>query len=239
MVLWAFVLAVLANIGFEGGMVYYNAYLPEIAPAERRGEVSGLGYGIGYAGSAVSLLVAMPLVNRGRFDLTWIMVALFFIAFSVPLFRAMPADVPRGGSARGAAAEGFTHFWRIMGDVLRRPELRRFLAAFFIYIDGVETTIFFASIYAAKTLGFSNKELGVMFLLVQVSALAGAFALAKPTDRWGPKRVITLSLAVWVGVSLAAALIQTKAAFFAVAMVAGTQLGTVQSASRALSQSIY
>ncbi|MBI1966965.1 MAG: MFS transporter [Gemmatimonadetes bacterium] len=238
MVLWAFVLAVLANIGFEGGMVYYNAYLLEIAPPEHRGEVSGLGYGIGYAGSAVGLVLALPLVNAGRFDLTWIMVALFFVIFSTPLFRIMPPDAPSGMPVRQAAVDGVTHFRRILGDVLGVRELRRFLVAYFVYIDGVETTIFFASLYAAKTLGFSSGQLVLMFLAVQLSALVGALGLAKPTDRWGPKRVITLSLVVWAGVALAAAVIQSKAAFLAVAVVAGTQLGTVQAASRALIASL-
>ena len=238
MVLWAFVLAVLANVGFEGGMVYYNAYLPEIAPPERRGEVSGLGYGIGYAGSAIGLLVALPLVKAGQFSLTWVAVAMFFVIFSVPLFRTMPADKGSGVSISRAAVEGVTHFRRILGDVLKVSELRHFLMAFFIYIDGVETTIYFASIFAAKTLGFTQGELILMFLMVQLSALAGAFLLAKPTDAWGPQRVISLSLLVWVGVSVAAYLAHSKAVFFGVALLAGTQLGTVQAASRALMASL-
>lgn len=238
MVLWAFLLAVLANVGFEGGMVYYNAYLPEIAPPGRRGEVSGLGYGIGYAGSAISLITVLPLVNAGRFELAWVTVALFFVVFSLPLFRTMPPDRGSTVPVRRAAIEGIIQFRRIVGDVLQVGELRRFLAAFFIYIDGVETTIYFASLYAAKTLGFTSAQLVLMFLVVQLSALAGALALARPTDRWGPRRVITLSLMVWVGVAIAAAVIQSKAAFFAVAVVAGTQLGTVQAASRALMASL-
>jgi UMF1 family MFS transporter len=72
MILWGFALAVLANIGFEGAMVYYNAYLPHIAPPGRQGFVSGIGFGTGYAGSAVGLLIALPLVMRGQYDLTWL-----------------------------------------------------------------------------------------------------------------------------------------------------------------------
>jgi MFS transporter, UMF1 family len=238
MVLWAFVLAVLANIGFEGSLVYYNAYLPELAPPERRGEISGLGFGIGYAGSAIGLILALPLVNAGNFPLTWVMVAVFLAVFSYPLFRSMPPDTGTAAAIGPAAIEGFRHFRRLLGDVLGVRELRRFLTAYFVYIDGVETTIYFASIFAAKTLGFGNAELVLMFLVVQVSALAGALLLARPTDRWGPKRVISLSLVIWVGVSLAAALLRSKAMFFAVACVAGTQLGTVQAASRALMSSL-
>ncbi len=238
MVAWGFALAVLANVGFEGSLVYYNAYLPDIAPPERRGYVSGLGYGIGYAGSALGLVIALPLVNAKLWAATWLSVGLFFIVFSIPLFRVMPADAPGAVPMRRAALDGITHFRRILGDALSVPELRRFLAAFFFYIDGVETTIFFASIYAATTLGFTAGQLVLMFLAVQISALVGAFLLARPIDRWGPKRVIDLSLVVWVAVAIAAALTHGKAAFLAIAVIAGTQLGTVQAASRALMASL-
>jgi UMF1 family MFS transporter len=238
MVWWGFVLAVLANVGFEGSLVYYNAYLPDIAPAEQRGYVSGLGYGIGYAGSALGLVIALPLVKAGRYAATWLSVALFFIVFSIPLFRVMPADRPSAVPMPRAALDGITHFRRILGDAMGVPQLRRFLAAFFFYIDGVETTIFFASIYAATTLGFTPGQLVLMFLAVQLSALVGALVFARPIDRWGPKRVIDLSLVVWVAVAIAAALTHGKAAFLAIAVIAGTQLGTVQAASRALMASL-
>ncbi|MGH7538073.1 MAG: MFS transporter [Gemmatimonadales bacterium] len=238
MVIWGFVLAVLANVGFEGGIVYYNAYLQDVAPPERRGEVSGLGFGVGYAGSAVALLVALPLVNAGRFTATWVMVALFFLVFSLPLFRVMPPDRRTGVPVPRAALEGVLQFRRLWRDVMGVRELRRFLTAYFVYIDGVETTVYFASLYAAKTLGFTNAQLVLMFLVVQLSALVGAVALARPTDRWGPQRVITLSLIVWVAVAVAAAVIHSRTAFFAVAIVAGTQLGTVQAASRTLMASL-
>lgn len=238
MVWWGFALAVLANIGFEGALVYYNAYLPDIAPAEHRGYVSGLGYGIGYAGSALGLVIALPLVKTGHYAATWLTVALFLVVFSIPLFRAMPRDVPSGIAARQAAIEGIVHFRRILRDALGMPRLRRFLLALFFYIDGVETTIFFASIYAATTLHFTAGELILMFLAVQLAALAGAVLLARPIDRWGPKRVIDLSLLVWVGVAAATALTHGKAAFLAIAVIAGTQLGTVQAASRALMASL-
>lgn len=238
MIWWGFTLAVLANVGFEGSLVYYNAYLPDIAPPGQRGYVSGLGYGIGYAGSALGLLIALPLVRSGRYAATWLSVALFFVVFSIPLFRAMPPDVASGVPARRAAVDGITDFRRILRDALGVRDLRRFLAAFFFYIDGVETTIFFASIYAATTLHFTPGELILMFLAVQVAALVGAVLLARPIDRWGPKRVIDLSLLVWVAVVIATALTHGKAAFLAIAVIAGTQLGTVQAASRALMASL-
>ena len=238
MILWAVALAVLANVGFEGSLVYYNAYLPDIAPPERRGFVSGLGFGIGYAGSALALLAALPLVSRGHYGLTWLVVMLFLVVFSLPAFLVLPRDRGASVPARRAAVEGIIHFGRLLRDVLAERPLRRFLAAYFLYIDGVETTIIFASNFAAQTLGFSQGQIILMFLAVQLSALAGALGLAKPIDRWGAKPVIKLTLIVWVAVAVAAYFVQSKAAFFAVAVVAGTVLGPVQAASRALMASL-
>ena len=238
MILWGFTLAVLANIGFEGALVYYNAYLPDIAPPERQGFVSGLGFGVGYAGSIVGLLIALPLVLGERFDLTWLSVAALFAVFSVPSFLGLPPDSRGQRTVFQAAAEGVLGFRRIVSDVLRLRDLRRFLLSFFVYIDGVNTVIYFSAIYATTTLGFTRLELIILFLVVQVSALIGALGLAKPTDTWGPKRVLTPMLVFWTLIVVAAYFVESKTAFFGIAVLAGTGLGAVQAASRALMSSL-
>jgi UMF1 family MFS transporter len=96
----------------------------------------------------------------------------------------------------------------------------------------------FSGIYAATTLKFTTPEVIKLFLAVQFSALAGALALARPTDRWGAKRVITVTLLLWIGVSVGAYFAQTKASFVAVAVTAGLGLGSIQAASRALMASL-
>lgn len=234
MVLRGFFLVVAANIGFEGALVFYNSYLPGIAPPDKRGLVSGIGFGAGYAGSAAGLMMVLPMVSRGMFDLTWLSVALFFALFSIPAFVFLPADVRTESGFVSSALEGIRGFRRLLGDVFKVRPLRRFLLAYFIYIDGVNTTIYFAAVYAATTLGFSNGELIYLFFIVQLSALLGAFALARATDTRGPKRVLTLVLLLWTGVSIMAFFAESKTAFFLTAVVAGLGLGAVQSASRAL-----
>jgi UMF1 family MFS transporter len=238
MILWGFLLAVLANIGFEGALVYYNAYLPEIAPPEKQGFVSGVGFGTGYAGSAVGLLIVLPLVAKERYDLTWLAVAVFFVIFSLPTFLWLPADKRGEWSILEALKEGVVGFKRLLGDVLKHRDMRRFLLAFFVYIDGINTTIYFAAIFASTTLGFAGQELIYLFLVIQCSALAGAFALAKPTDIWGPKRVITLTLLLWTCIAIIAYFVYSKTVFFIIAVMAGTGLGAIQSASRALMSSL-
>ena len=228
----AFVLAVLANVGFEGGQVFYNAYLPDIAPRSHQGRVSGLGFGLGYAGSAAGLIAAIPLAKAQRFDLLWLMVAGWWLVFSLPAFTVLPEPAGLGESVGRAAVNGITQFRRIVREVLAERELKRFLLSYFFYIDGVNTVIAMAALFATGTLGFAQSEVIVLFLVVQFSALAGSFALARPTDVLGPKRVIMAMLVLWGAVAVSAYFVQSKTVFFVIAVVAGTGLGSIQAASR-------
>ena len=91
-VITGFILIVFANIGMEGGLVFYNSFLPRIAPVEYHGRVSSWGFGVGYAGSIASLLIALPLIQSGHYGLTWIAVAVFFTIFSLPAVLFLPGD---------------------------------------------------------------------------------------------------------------------------------------------------
>jgi UMF1 family MFS transporter len=232
MVVGGFALAVLSIVGMEGGMVFYNSFLPEIAERQYQGRVSSWGYGVGYAGSMLSLLLAVPLVERGLFTGTWLMVAGLFGLFSIPAFINLPPD-RREGRWREAATKGMRYTWRTLKAVWGDRESRKFLVAYLIYADGVSTIIVFSSIFAATTLGFRPVELIWLYLLVQGTALLGAFVMARPVDYWGPKKVLTASLLLWSSVCLAAFFVAEKGHFWLLASGAGVGLGTVQSASRA------
>lgn len=228
-----FVIIALANIGMEGGLVFYNSFLPRIAPQEYHGRVSSWGFGTGYAGSILSLLIALPLVKAGNFETTWLMVATFFMIFSMPAFFFLPSDVKTNSSAIQAGITGFRYTIKTLKEIWGRKEPRKFLISYLIYEDGVNTVIVFSSIFAATTLGFKPQELILLYLIVQVSALIGAFVMAKRTDIWGPKKVVTTALFMWTLVATTAFFVQTKTQFWFLASFAGLSLGTVQAASRA------
>ncbi len=233
-VIAGFILIVLANIGMEGGLVFYNSFLPRIAPAEYHGRVSSWGFGIGYAGSITSLLIALPLVKAGHYGLTWIATAAFFALFSLPAFLFLPRDARADVAALQAGVRGIEQAWKTIKELWRRREPRKFLIAYLFYEDGVNTVIVFSSIFAATTLHFGTGELVGLYITVQCTALIGAFVLAKPTDTWGPKKVVMLSLVLWTLVAVTAYFVQTKSQFWAVACAAGMGLGTVQAGTRAL-----
>ena len=232
MVLWGFFLGVVGNVGFEGALVYYNAYLPELAPRAMQGRVSGWGFALGYAGSIVALLVALPFVKAEAYYAAFLSTAGLFAAFSLPAFLFLPPDRPGRVSAVRAAREGGAEVLATIRKILGFRDLRRFLGAYFVYEDGVNTVVAFSAIFAAQTLGFPMDRLIVLYIVVQVSALAGALAWAWPTDRLGPKRVVMVTLCQWTVVVAAAYFVQTQGQFYVLAILAGTGLGAVQAASR-------
>lgn len=237
MVLYGFILFLIANVGFEAGLVFYNAYLPDIVPPEKQGWVSGLGFGVGYAGSALGLILALPFATT-TIEVVWIMVAGFFLIFSIPTFLFLPKDGPGTMSVPRAAVWGLTSFRELWGEVMRHVQLRRYLLAYFFYIDGVLTAIYMSSTLASTTFGYEQNELIYLYLAIQIAALIGAFTLAKPTDAIGPKKVVTGVLGLWISIAVAIFFIESKAGFAVVGMLAGFGLGSVQAASRAFMASL-
>ena len=236
MVAWGFAFGVLALFGFEAAFVYYNSYLPRIAPPERVGRVSAAGFAVGYVGSLVAFLAAYPLAARGAIWACFLTTAAQFALFSLPAFVVLPADTRAAMRFGAAMARGARETLATLREILTRPErtaMRRFLVAYLVYEDGVNTVIAFAAIFAGKTLGFTFVETITLFLIVQVTALIGSAAWARPTDARGPRFVVRCTLVQWTAVTVLAFFVQEKAHFWIVAVLAGTGLGAIQAASRA------
>jgi len=232
-VVWGWFLAVVGTVGFEGAIVYYNAYLSDLAPPERQGRLSGYGFAVGYLGSAVALAAALPLAQRGDFSGTFLVTAALFGVFAVPAFLFLPPDRPARLALRQTIGTAFAGTWASLRRILAMPALRRFLLAYLFFEDGINTVVYFSSVFAGHTLAFTTPEVIQLYFVVQLAAVVGAWAWARPTDVRGPKFVVMVTLVQWCVVVAAAYLVQTKAQFFAVAVVAGTALGAVQAAGRA------
>jgi UMF1 family MFS transporter len=233
-VVWGFLLAVVATVGYEGAIVYYNAYLPELAPPELCGRLSAYGFAVGYAGSVVGLATALPFASPDALWVAFLATAALYGLFTVPAILWLPADRAGTLTVGQAVRVGFTESTATLRRIIRLPDLRRFLLAYLFYEDGVNTVVFFSSVFASQTLGFALPELLGLFLVVQVSALAGAWLWARPTDVRGPRLVVMVTLVQWCLVVIAAYFVETKTQFWVVAVLAGTGLGAIQSASRAL-----
>ncbi|NOX19668.1 MAG: MFS transporter [Nitrospirae bacterium] len=231
--LLATMFVVIANTTTEGAFVFYNAYLNDIADKGSRGRLSGLGFGAGYLGSIVSLFVALWMFNRGLSYLIWPFTGAFFLFFSVPAFLYLPADTKKSSIINGVK-KGIEQTIQTLKEVTKNKRVLLFLASYFLYKDALNTIIIFSSLFASTTLGFKEKELLFLYLFIQAMAALGAFVFSGPTDRWGPWKVVMLSISVWFALSVWTFLIKDKTSFWVVASAGGVFLGTLQAASRAL-----
>jgi UMF1 family MFS transporter len=237
MVRWGFALIVLTLVTFEAAFVYYNSYLPRIAPPGSLGRVSAAGFAVGYAGSMVAFLAAIPFALAKAYHGSFLTTALQFALFSIPAFVLLPADRRRPlhfGTAIRRGVGDTLRTLREIGTTPARREMRRFLLAYLIYEDGVNTVIIFSASFSGSTLGFTFDETIMLFMLVQLTALLGSAAWARPTDTRGPKLVVMVTLVQWALVTVLAYFVIEKWHFWIVAVLAGTGLGAIQAASRTL-----
>ncbi|HEU5323100.1 MAG TPA: MFS transporter, partial [Methylomirabilota bacterium] len=208
-VLWGWLLAVAATVGFEGAIVYYNAYLPVLAPPERQGRLSAYGFAVGYLGSAVALGAALPFALAGNYAGTFLVTAALFGVFAVPALVYLPPDPAASLTLRAAVRVGFTRTQATLRRILAMPDLKRFLLAYLLYEDGINTVVYFSSVFAGHTLGFTTPEVIQLYFVVQLSALLGAWLWARPTDTRGPKLVVAVTLVQWCLVVVAAYFVQS------------------------------
>ncbi len=239
----AVALFILANIGFEGGLVFYDAYLKEIATDKSVGRVSGYGFAMGYLGAFAILLLTKPLLNKGivlsnapNVQLSFLAAAVFFCLFAAPIFLVLRDQQKEARPAISFAALGSSirEVKHTVRHIMSYPDLVRFLLAYFFYNDAILTVIAFSSIYAQNTLGFTTGELIVFFMLVQTTAIAGSIIFGFVTDKIGPKRTIVITLLIWFVVVLAAIFADRKELFFYTGMLAGLSMGSSQAASRSM-----
>jgi len=235
MVLWGFALAVIGIVAFEAAFVQYNSYLPRIAPPELLGRVSAAGFAVGYAGSVAAFLAAWPFAAAQAYWGCFLAAAALFGLFSIPAFIVLPADAGRSMTLGAAVSHGGRETLATLREIVTSPArqaMRRFLLAYLVFEDGVNTVIAFAGVFAAKTLGFAMTEIIALFIVIQLTALAGSALWARPTDRRGPKFVVGAMLVQWTAVTVAAYFVEVSWHFWVVAVLAGTGLGAIQAASR-------
>ncbi len=238
---------VLANVAFETAEVFYNAFLPDIAPPDRIGRVSGIGWGLGYAGGLLALVVALVALvqpetpwlgfaKEGGENIraTNLLVAAWFLVFAIPTFLVLREDKSRVSARGNVAREAYRQLRDTFVEIRRYRQIVRLLLARLFYNDGLITVFAFGGIYAAGTFGFTFEEILVFGIVLNVAAGAGAFALGWVDDRLGGKRTIAISLWGLALSALLAVLAPTKALFWVAGVGVGIFAGPNQSASRSL-----
>ena len=239
---------VIANIGFELGGVFYNAYLPEIAPENKIGRVSGYGWSFGYVGGLLCLVMAMiGFVNPEtpwfgftkeageNIRATNILVAVWFSIFSLPMILTLKTKTK----------EKFTKFeFNILSvinelvhtfkKIKKYKQVLKFLIARMIYNDGLVTIFAFGGIYAAGTFGSSFEEIMIFGIVLNVTAGIGAFFFGFLDDKLGGKLTIQITLICLIAAGFMAIFAQSKLFFWIAGIIVGIFSGPNQAASRSL-----
>ena len=235
----AIVLLIIANVGFEGGTIFYDAFLPEIAVEKDYARVSAFGWALGYAGSFLILAAVLPILmgepTQDQVRLTFLIAAGSFALFCIPMFRNVPEE-PRiiRTSTGSPITEGYRRLRETFTHLRSYRDIVRFLAAFFIYNDGILTVIALAAIFMKETLGFTMTQQIIFFMIVQATALGGSILFGRIAERIGARGTIFITLGIWILVVVAAYFVQNAVAFFVVGGIAGLALGSSQSTSRTL-----
>lgn len=239
----ALTLFVLSNVAFSLGENFTSSFLPELSTPKNIGKISGFGWGLGYVGGLLSLAVIYPLVaggfvveNLASLRAVWLVNALFFLLAGLPTFlllreRAIPTP---GHGWWDHAADGLRRVAETAREIRHFKQLARFLLAFFLFQAGLTTMFAFAGIYAVQTVGFEGSDVIFLFLVLNVSAALGALGFGWIQDRIGVKVTVQMTLVLWVAICAAAYFVRTQGQFWAIAVVAGLGIGSLQSAARSM-----
>jgi MFS transporter, UMF1 family len=240
-------LFVLANVALGASSVIYNSFLPQIAAPAERDRVSTIGWGVGYIGGGVLLLVNLVMLTlHDRLGMTKaeaarysiVSAGLWWAAFTtLPLLRLRNRPAVAGDAVGSVLLDGFRQLAHTLRKMRAFPLTLGFLGAYLIYNDGIQTVITMASVYADKQLHLSQNVQVETILLVQFVAFGGALLMGRLARRFGARDTILASLVLWtVTLAIAYLLPAHQPLMF---MLLGALIGIVLGGSQALSRSVF
>lgn len=253
------ILSIIAAIGYCGSLVFYNAYLPEIAAPEDQDRVSAQGFSYGYIGSvllqAVCLVFVFTLSDGGlAARISFLLVGLWWLGFSQITFRTLPDRAPAAGNPQHSLlSNGFHELRKVWEQIRKLPLLKTFLAAFFFYSMGVQTVMLAAAEFGKKEVykelpvyelqngvqvlvkpgvRMETADLIITILLIQLVAIGGAMLMARISKAIGNIRVLMLTVLLWIAICIIAYYTVTAFQFYLLAILVGLVMGGIQSISR-------
>jgi UMF1 family MFS transporter len=236
----------LACVGYCGGFVFYNSYLPQIATDEKMDSVSAKGFMYGYAGSLIMQLICLAVIQKptwfGLKDdvfsaiperMAFLLVFVWWMGFSIIPFKLLPKGQAAVGKHNyNVLTGGFKELGKVFQKVLTMPLLKRFLASFFFYSVGVQTIMLVAANFASKELHMKDDTLIEIILSIQVVGIVGAWLTAKVSGRYGNVATLVGLVSIWTVLCLMVYFVNSTLQFFCAAVVVGAVMGGVQSISR-------
>ena len=232
-----------ANYFYEGGLTFYNALLSDVSTPSTVGKISGIGTGIGYAGSITGLLLVSPLLGLNLVEglsgrvYTFLPTALLFLVFALPCFmwvressHAVVVTAPKESFTQGLKSA--------LRDTRQYPGLLRYMIGNFLVIDAVNTVIIFMGVYSSTVVGFEEGDKLILFIASTSFALVGSILYGYLTDKIKSKPAMLLSVVGWIIALAWASVESSKTNFYVIGAFFGVFLGAVWTASRPLLNSL-
>lgn len=226
----------LASIGFWGSLVFYNAFLPEIAEPEDHDKVSAKGFARGYLGSSILLITNLILIKTFNMPAkySFLTVAIWWIGFAQISFARLPYGIKKEHEQKNIIFKGFKELIKVWNQLKHIKPLKRYLISFFIYSMGVQTVLLMAVLFAKKEIvGLEDANLIVSVLLIQFLAIGGSYLFSFLSNKIGNIKGIGINLIIWIVVCITTyKYVYTPVHFYVIAALVGLVMGGIQSLSR-------
>jgi UMF1 family MFS transporter len=245
--LWLGILCLMmAAMGFVGSVVFYNAFLPEIAAPEDRDRVSAKGFSYGYIGSVLLQVIGFVLVVTITSDpllaprITFLLVGIWWASFAQITFAVLPETRTAGSISKRIISDSFFEMKKVYQEVKKLPILKNFLRGFFFYSMGVQTVMLAATLFGSKLLQLADTKLIITVVIIQLVAIPGAIWVSRLSEQFGNLRVLTGLIVFWILICLAAYYTayfkeaggNPEFGFYGLAIAVGLVMGGIQSLSR-------
>lgn len=238
----AILCAGVASIGYAGGMIFYNAFLPEIATPDKQDLVSAKGFTFGYIGSVILQVINIAMVlqpevfgfedkaEASRYS--FLTVGAWWILFAQVPFYFLKENRLHKTEKVNWLQKGFEELKLVWRETKKSPPLLKFLISFFLYNAGVQTVMLVASLFGEKELALEQASLIAIILIIQLVAIVGAYLFAKLSEKKGNIFSLTVMIVLWIVICILAYFVQTAIHFYGLAMLVGLVMGGIQSLSR-------
>ena len=225
-----------ASIGYWGSLVYYNSYLPEIAPENRHNAISARGFIMGYLGSSILLIIILVLTQFTKLmpiNYAFPLVGMWWLGFAFYTFMRLPQPVVKKNTDN-VFSKGFKELKKVWKDIQLRTPLKRYLASYFMFNMAVQTVMIMATAFANKEIvGIQTTDLIVSILIIQFLGMLGSFIFSKMANKIGNKRGLSIAIVVWIALCLYVYfVVYLPWQFYIAAAVVGLVMGGIQSLAR-------
>lgn len=230
---------ILAEIGYRGAQVFYDALLVDVSTPETIGYISGKGWAIGMLGGIATLLIAvvpMQLIGNEFIPYTFLLTALIFALSSVPTFLKVKEmspvlPIPEGETLLSVS---FNHLASTFKEIRKYKEFLRYMIAFLIYNDGIMMLMDFAAIIGGTLFGLNQVQLIIFVIIIHITGALGALFFGNISDRVSSKRAIIISLIILITSMVGLFFINNMLGFFIIGAFAGFSLSGAQAVSRTM-----